>query len=326
MKFFDLADELEYSDLQDNLRAFEATTMDAVSFIPAHMGVVKSKVKGLAKQKQKWNLEILEDDEGNRDVRIEDALRIIVPEKHWKAFQEMFSDELNSGVELNLMYLLNEAMEDDLKDLRNDLKPALLEMYNEQRFGSLDKTIRVWRGRFGINRTVTDKRNVVVTSERKGRDIQKLHGNLLRAYNEDRGGLEMLIDDMASSRPLSAHEVFKKYNYLYGSRVVSTFYGITLIFEAAIDTAFMTSESIYISDEDVLDEIEDQLTSVKRVGDVLFPTNDKFDVSFFGSLYDIIEETVEEMEAAEEEEPQVEKPKPKKEPEEPVREPEEDKI
>jgi len=143
MNMFNLASELqEIERVRRYHKLMEVTTQDAVSFIPAHLGVVRAKIKGLAKRKQKWGLEILEDDEGNKDVRIEDALRITVPKEHWNSFQEMFVGDLNDDSYLNLKDLLTEAMEDELKDLRGDLKPALYEMFNEQRFASLDKTIK----------------------------------------------------------------------------------------------------------------------------------------------------------------------------------------
>lgn len=296
MNLFNLASELEYTDMQDNLRAFEATTMDAVSFLPARMGVVRAKVKGLAKQKTKWGLEILEDDDGNKDVRIEDALRILVSKEHWDNFQEMFIGDLSTDSYLNLKELLVEAMEDELKDLRANLKPSLLEMYNEQRFNSLDKTVKVWQARFGVNRIITNRSKVIVTAEHKGRDIQQLYGKLLRIYEEDRGGLEMLIADMENSRPLGAYDVFKKYDYLYGSRAVSDHLDVKLIFEANIDMAFILSESVYIDDEEVLDEIEDEVATVKRVGNVIYPSDEMFDVGFFDILYNIIEEIDEKSE------------------------------
>lgn len=293
--YFEMTDALQQAD-RISRKVTETTTADAVTFLPAHLGVVRARVKDLAKMKTKWGLEILEDDDGNRDVRIEDALRIIVPKEHWAVFQEMFSGDITNDSFLNLKALLNEAMEAELDDLREDLKPALIEMFNEQRFTSLDKTIKVWQGRFGISQFVTDKKNILIPAERRGKAIQKLAGDLLRTYGEDRGGLEMLLADMKSNRPLSAYDVFKRHNYLYGSRVLSELYDIKLIFEANIDLSFMVSESIYIDDEDVLDEIEDRIGSIKRVESVLFPVNEKFDVSFFGVLYDVIEEVVEEYE------------------------------
>jgi len=190
-------------------------------------------------------------------------------------------------------------MEDELKYLRTSLKPALVEMFNEQRFNSLDKTIKVWQGHFGINRIITNRNTVIVTSDRKGKDIQRLYGKLLRSYGEDKGGLEMLLNDIKSSRPLGAYDVFKRYNYLYGTRVVSEFLGVRLIFEAVIDMAFITSESIYIDDEEVLDEVEDNIITVKRVGNVLYPTDERFSTTFFGSLADIIIEVDEKLEKEE---------------------------
>lgn len=302
MDYFVICDKLQDAERIRRFQLLEATSMDAVSFIPAHMGVVRDKVKGLAKRKQKWGLEILEDDDGNKDVRIEDALRIIVPKEHWDGFQEMFIGELKNDSELNLKDLLTEAMEDELKDLRANLKPSLLEMYNEQRFSSLDKTIKVWQARFGINRVVTNRNKVIVTSEHKGRDVQQLYGKLLRIYEEDRGGLEMLIADMENSRPLGAYDVFKKYDYLYGSRAESDHLDTRLIFEANIDMAFMVKQSIYVDDEEVLDEIEDEVSTVKRVGNVIYPSNEMFDVNFFDILHTIIEEIDEKSEEEENEE------------------------
>ena len=254
--YYNLASKIELEDMKDRWRALEATTMDAVSFVPAHMGAVRAKVKQLAKRKHKWGVEILEDDDGNRDVRIEDALRIIVPNEHWDKFQDMFNGELNEFSSLNLKSLLNEAMEDDFKVIRDDLKPALIEMYNGEDFSALDKMVHVWQARFGISEIITNKNSVAVMSSRKGKDIQKLVGNVLHAYRKDRGGLEMLLTDIRTGNPLTSYEVFKKFNYLYGSRVASSYNDIKLIFESSVDMSGMISETIYIGDEAVLDEVD----------------------------------------------------------------------
>lgn len=292
--FYNLASKLEYEEHTRKMQLLEATTMSAISFIPAHMGVVKSRVKKLAKTKQKWGMEILEDDEGNKDVRIEDALRIIVPKEHWDKFQEMFQGELNNDSYLNLSEFLNEAIEDDIKNLRDDLKPSLLAMFGGEEFATLDKTIHTWQGRFGIKEIITNKNNVLIKLSRKGRDIQKLSGDLLHAYQKDKGGLELILNDIKTKAPLSSYNIFKKYGYLYGSRIASKYNDVLLILEAVIDMSFMASETIYIDDEAVLDAIEDEVTSIKRVGNVIYPANDKFDVSFFATLQNMIDEVDEE--------------------------------
>jgi len=293
--YMNMCDELSAIELERRFRLLEATTMDAVTFLPTNLGAVRAAVKNLAKKKWKWGLSILEDDNGNKDVRIENVLRIIVPKEHWIEFQGMFEGELNDDMELNLQELLNEVIEDELLDLRKSLKPALVKMTNEQQFAALNTSIKVWGSVFGVDKVITDKKKVAISTVQKGRDTQHLYGQLLRAYGEDKGGLEMMLEDIGNDRPLGAYTVVKKYDYLYGDRVVSTLQDVTLIFEAVVDTAFMTSESIYIGDSDLLDEMEDQLTSVKRVRNVLYPMAERFDVGFFNQLRNLMEETLEEM-------------------------------
>lgn len=300
MDLFNLATELEQVEVHRRVKLFEATTMDAITYLPVHVGAVRARLKDLSKKKWKWGLEILEDDDENRDVRIEDELRILVPKEHWVSFQEMFTSEIDNDSYLNLKELLNEALEDDLKKLRSDLKPALVEMFSEQRFPSMEKTIRIWTSRFGTVRYITDKHKVSVTFEHEAKDIQKLCGALLRAYGDDKGGLEMLLNDIQGKRPLGAYDVFKKYDHLYGTRIHSELHDVTMIFEAIVDMTFMLAQSIHISDEDVLDRVEEDLTSVKRVGNVLYPVGELFPASFFGSLEDIIEDVSEEGEEREE--------------------------
>jgi hypothetical protein len=264
--------------------------MSAISYLPAQIGVVKARLGDLVRKKRKWGLEILEDDDGNKDVRIENELRIIVPKEHWDNFQEMFTSKLTNDSYLDLNIFLNEALEDDLKELREELKPALFKLFSEKVFTSLDRSIQVWVGRFGVTTYLTDKANAVVTSENKSKAIQKLHGDLLRAYGDDKGGLEMLLSDIQSKRPLGAHDVFKKYDCLYGTRIRSVQENVTLVFEATVDMAFMTSQSIFVSEEDVLDKVEEESEVVKRVGNVLYPEGEVFQVGFFETLQDAIEE------------------------------------
>lgn len=291
--YFDMCNELEHLEYRQRMKLFEATTMDAITFIPAHLGAVKAKVKDLARKKWKWGLEILEDDSGNKDVRIENELRIIVPKEHWDSFQEMFIGELDNDSYLNLKSFLNEALEDDLKALRGDLKPALFEMFSKQLFASLDRFIHVWIGRFGVDKYLTNTDTVLVTYENKRKDIQKLHGNLLRVYGSDKGGLEMLLNDIQSKRPLGAYDVFKRRDFLYGTRILSKLHEVTLIFEAMVDMSFIVSYSVYVDSDEVLDNIEADITTIKRVEDVLYPKGERFSTTFFSSLRDAVEDVVE---------------------------------
>jgi len=290
-------DELSAIELKRRFHLLEATTMDAVTFLPVHMGAVKTAVKNLSRKKWKWGLEILEDEHGNRDVRIENELQIIVPKEHWVAFQNMFEGAPllgNGNSYLDLRSLLIETNEEDLEKLRHELKPALTSMVQEAPFAAVDKSIQLWRSIYGIDRRITDSKRVLLRGENTGNDVQKLFGRLIRVYGEDKGGLEMLLADVADDRPLGAYRVFNKYSHLYGERVVSSLADVTLIFEATVDMAFLVSESIYIDDVDVLDEIEQQLDDVKRVGNVLYPVGERFENSLFMRLYDLVQEYTED--------------------------------
>jgi len=289
MSLYDLATKLENLDLIEKLNE-EGTTIDAIDFIPVHLGAVKAKILDLAKEKPDWNIEILENDDFN-ELRIEDRLVINVPKEHWDNFLTIFDGKLDSNTYLNLRTILKEAVEDDIKELRRTLKPALIEMFNEQDFASLDKTISIWRGFFsGTFITRGKEFETVITHERKGKDIQQLYGKLLRIYGDDKGNLEMLIENINDNRPLNAFDIFDKYDYLYGTRIRSVYRKVLLVFEATIDMINHSSQSIYIRDDEVLDAIEEEFKSVKRVGNVLYPVGGVFLPSFFRALKNIIKE------------------------------------
>lgn len=288
MSLYDLATELENLDLIEKLN--EESTIDAIDFIPVHLGAVKAKILDLAKEKPDWDIELLENDDYN-ELRIEDRLVINVPKEHWESFLTIFDGKLDSNTYLNLRTILKEAIDDDMRELRKSLKPALIEMFSERDFASLDKTINIWRGFFGGSFITRGRKyGTVITHERKNKDIQQLYGKLLKVYGEDKGNLEMILEDINSNRPLNAFDIFDKYDYLYGTRIRSVYRKVLLVFEASIDMINHSSQSLYIRDDEVLDAIEEEFRSVKRVGSVLYPVGGVFLPSFLRELKNIIKE------------------------------------
>lgn len=284
-------------------RLIEATTIDAIDFIPVHLGMVRAKIKSLAEEKPEWGIKVLEGEESNM-LQIEDRLCITVPKEHWGSFLTIFDGNLNDADYLNLRTMLKEstrdireAIEDEMKDLRKRLKPALTEMFNEQQFKAIDKIASIWKSWFRVaeHKTRSDK-SPIVSCERKGKDIQKLYGKLLREYGEDKGNLEMLLDDIDGNRPLNAYDVFKDRDFLYGTRMLSRQDGTSLIFEAVIDVAFDASQSIYIEDDEILDDVQEQVKTVKRVGNVIYPEGRQFSPEFFRILKEIVEDVTGEEE------------------------------
>jgi len=279
---------------QKNQFLFETTTIGDITYLPSQIGVVKTKILDLAKEKPEWGIKVLEKG-NNKIVQIEDRLQITVSNEYWESFLKIFTEQDLNGKTLVLDFILQEAAEDDTKDLRRRLKTALVEMFNKQQFRSLDKIISVWIAEFGVTKYKTrGNKGPVVSYERKQKDIQKLYGDLLRVYGNDKGYLEMLLDDIKNTRFLNSYDVFRNYDFLYGTRILSYQDKVSLIFEALVDMTSTSIQSIYINNEEVLDEVEEKLKGVKRVKKVLYPKGIGFSSRFLRSLKDIIEDVVTE--------------------------------
>lgn len=282
MSLYELSTELE------NMK--EETTMSNITFLPTHLGTVKAAIATLSKFKLDWNIEILENDD-NREVRFEDALIVTVPNEHWDAFLRIFDKkELSNNNFLNLRTILKEAMEDEVRELLLSLKPELIRAFTNPPFDDLEKDANNWRARFGV--VGLRRQDVVVSYGSKKVDLKKLYMSLGKVYKNDKGNLEMLIDAFKNKEPLSTFVVFKKHDYLYGAKIHSRFRGVNLVFEATIDMSFTTSETVYVSSIEVIDDVEADIGSVKVVGNVIYPKGMRFEGNFYRRLKDAIEDNI----------------------------------
>jgi hypothetical protein len=265
-------------------RVDEDTTMANITYLPSGLGAVRSAIKTLARKKQDWNIEILENGDG-RDVIFEDDFSIHVPKIYWKEFDSMFRESLGSGV-VNLNGYLIEAMEDDTEELREELRPLLTGMFDSDSCRQLDRSVQQWRSRFGVR--TYQKTNSLVRFEDKQRDIQKLTTKVFDVYGNDKGNLELLLTAIKNGDPLNSFQIFRQKDFLYGARVYSAYSKIPLIFEATVDMAHMLTQSITIDDQDVLDEIQGS-RGVKVVKNVVYPVGESFNIRFFRELEDAIQ-------------------------------------
>jgi len=170
---------------------------------------------------------------------------------------------------------LEEAMDEDMTKLREDLKPSLTRLFEGDPFHFVERDALLWKSRFGVDRYLTAGAPLV-SVEKKVRDLQKLAGTLLQKYGNDRGYLEMLIEAMAEREPLNSFDGFKANDYLYGTRMHSSHEGVEMVFEAALDPLYNVSETIYVGDTDVLDRWEELARGIKRVGNVVYPKGERF--------------------------------------------------
>jgi hypothetical protein len=277
----------------------EATGQDSISFVPAHLGVVRAKIMNLAKEKPDWGVQVLEDEE-NKYLKIENRLEISVPHKHWDNFLTIFKDSKIDSDTLNLRVLLHEAENDNMKKLRRELKSSITKMFEGDVFKLIDNSINAWKSRFRTYSYKTGDNMPSVFQERKRKDVQAFYGRILKNIGEDRGSLEILINDVEKGRPLS----FEDRDFLYGT-IIETYHDETrLVFEAMIDKDSKVSESIFIGNEEVLAEAEEQMR-IRRVESVIYPTGLTFSARDLRLLYDIVEDVATEDEEIEDEETEI---------------------
>jgi len=292
MGYFETLDRMDnhFRKKVETSPIFETTTSDDVSFLPAHLGMVKAKVADLAKKKKDWKIEILEQDD-EREVQFENDLRVLVPNEHWESFCSIFDNTISNNTYLNLGFLLNETMEEEMNDLREELRVALANMYDQAEFRKLNLSSGTWKWRFGVV-SFHSKKNlkVAVTQERRSKDIQELYSRLLEVYGNDRGNLEMIIEAIKDKSPLNTYRVFKNYDYLYGTRIHSRYQKVDLYFEALVDTNYHLTETIFCNNSDLLNAIEEESNEIKRVRSVIYPKGGKFTSRFFRVLADTIED------------------------------------
>ncbi len=267
--------------------AAEATVMGDIAYLPSGVGTVKAAVKSLAKLKKKWGLEIIGDSRG-RKVMFEDQLSIYVPHECWADFSSMFDSALDKGT-VDLSKYLTEALGEELDELKEEIRPALTTLFEEEEFIVADKVTEYWIARFGVRSY--QRANCLVRVESKRKGIQRLVSDIQRIYGRDPGHLELLLEALANREPLNAFEGFKKQDFLYGTRIVSEHETCQLVFEATIDMAYLLTMSITIDDEDVAEELE-YMSDVKVVRNVVYPIQQYFTSQFFSRLDDVLEDAI----------------------------------
>ena len=281
--FYNLATKLE------NLREETATTENDIEFVPAHLGATKGTLKALSLLKDEWNIEIL-DGVSKKKVMFEDKASFTVPHDHWDTFVGLFGGKLEKGT-INLRSYLAEAVNDDQTTLVKELKPELIRLYTTSPFDEVEKDLNYWRSFFGV--LGYKKQSAVVSYHSKDKDIKFLHRQLLAKLQGDKGGLELLFEDILKRRALTAHPVFKNKDFLYGGRILSEYKRVKMIFECTIDFTYTISESVYFEEPqwaEVLVEESDSCTAVKNI---VYPKGHRFERAFFNILKTTIKDQVE---------------------------------
>jgi len=265
----------------------EMTSMANIAYLPSGFVDVKKALKTLSKQKKDWDLEILEDDE-EYNLNFEGGLIITVPKEHWEDFNTKFGSPLESGV-LCLGSFLSEALDDDIKKLAVEFKSELNKMLGKEPFKTVKQQIVKWIATFPRHGFDTTD-DCPIFYHTTSKCIQLLTDRTLRAYGDDRGYLEVLINAIKENQPLNAFEGFKDDSYLYCGIVKSTYENVRMTYETHVNLAFEVDTSIYIDNIDVVDELEADVKTIKAVKNMIYPMGNRFEKRFFKRIKDTIED------------------------------------
>jgi hypothetical protein len=259
----------------------------SVDYLPGGFSTMKNMMRSLSPVKKKWKLEVLENEKGY-NVKIEDAMNIIVPKTAY--------DEFNTKVypvkgkkELDLTEMINEARSEDIHGLYDRLTHALTVDIRENR--QVKRTLvlmNYWLTVFKNSKFLPMSGQVAIQLNTYDKSVRDLINRIQKIHADDIGNLEMLIDTLQEDRPLNAYEPFAEYDYLVGCRIQSEYEGIILILELTVNMAMVPTQSIYIESQEVLDEMQYYRT-VKVLRDMMFPVGEMFQPAIFNNVKDVID-------------------------------------
>jgi len=266
----------------------EQTTMGDISYLPSTVGAVRSSMFSIAKMQSDWDVEIIENDK-EKKVCFGDYLSVTVPTRYWDEFSSTYG--VSKSGKVSLKNLLREAIDEEFQRLRDELKPALTKFYEYDDFTTLENQVDLWRSFFGIVRQ--EKIKTAVTVHNKEKDIQYLVSKLLKVYGDDRGNLELLISALEERKILSSFEIFNEFDYLYGTKLLSIYKRIPIIYEGTIDIDYQLSQSIAVDkkETELIDRL-DELSNVVVVKNVIYPNGPVFNKGFYRSLKNLIKDVI----------------------------------
>lgn len=289
--FYDLATRLQ-EEGSTGPTSGGATTMDAISYLPTQVGVVRAALTGLGKKKRKWNMEILEG-EGGRMVKFENALQITVPDEHWENFQQMFDGQLGSDscFELPSTILDSSDLALDLEGEKATIHLAVESFFRCPEVQQVQRIYERWVSRFGIEKDLTPNR-ILLPIHKLIEGIEKVYQELVKPIEKDQGQLEMLSERIEED-PLPVFQGMGDYTILAGARIQSVFQGIRLVFEARLGFDRSLHFSILVEDDEVADRLQESLPfGVGRVGKVFYPSAAHFT---YRNIPDLLVETIQDL-------------------------------
>ena len=238
-----------------------ATTMDAVAYLPSQVGVVKAAMKKLKQKKSKWNLEILESDDGYL-INFEDQLKISILEEDWDEFQETFGTNLDEDVHvIQFEDDIEISAEDILETRKDELISKINEIIECQEVRISEQAALKFFNSFEAVEDITEAINPVISLLHLKEWSEHYLDDSLSEHEEDLGHIEMLIENFKLTEG----------DCLAGARFRSVYQGIDIIFEARVTFEKDCSFSLVVNESEVADNLEEYCVGLDRIGNVFYP-------------------------------------------------------
>jgi hypothetical protein len=260
----------------------------SVAYLPGGFSTMKNMMRSLAPVKKKWNIDVLEKEDGYH-VKIEDAMDIIVPLNMYEEFNTKVIP-IKGKKDIDLAEMVNEARTEEVHGLYDRLTHVLTIDLRENR--QVKRTLvlmNYWLTIFKNSKFLPMSGQVAIQLNTYDKSIRDFADRIQNIHTDDIGTLEMIIDTIQQDRPLNAYEPFAEYDYLVGCRIQSNYNGVVMIFELTVNMAMIATQSIYIESQEVLDELGSYRT-VKVLEDMVFPMGEMFRPSIFNNIKDIIDD------------------------------------
>jgi hypothetical protein len=228
-----------------------ATSSNDIAYLPDGFTTVSKALQGLAKMKKDWDLDVVDEEDG-KTVSFGNDLRIKVKKEHWSSFVKNLGGTIKSlshkGLAesthrtVDLSNVIREATVSEIDKNLAELERKLMTMVTERHiFGVVEDQVKWWKNIFGGSDSGYMPDSAIdVTKPRAG--IKELVRRAKAVYEDDLGGLQLLINRIRHKQPLAETELFETpFKFLYGGVVKSG----KLFFEAYVDYDFRFHSAVY---------------------------------------------------------------------------------
>ena len=269
----------------------ELTTAGDIAFIPGGFKSVSSILKGMAKKKKDWQIQVIETEDGST-FNFEGALRISVDKKDIPAFYtQVLEVDTLPDTRNPFMFSLPMSLYESVQEVEaayDLLEDALLGYLIKDNGKVLDDHVEQWERYFGVKNYLPTKAFVSVSGvDAMEEALTNQLSNIRKIYGDDLKQITAITKALTVGRGLDGIRPFSAFNYMVGAKIVSRYGGIDLTYEVLLGMDGQLSESIYVGDAEVLDTVDGN-PKVKVVKNTIFPQGKVFPSSIFKELRDDI--------------------------------------